>query len=160
MRKRYVIRLSEEERRHLKDLVNTGRHAAQRRRHAEVLLLADEGEYGSAFTDNEVAEQVGCSRRTVEIIRERCVCEGLEMSLERRKRTRNRSRVLDGQGEARLVSLACSKAPKGQSRWTLELLADRLIELNVVESISKETVRQVLKKHDKTLAKTNVVHTE
>ena len=94
----------------------------------------------------------------MEEIRERCVCEGLQAALERKKRSRERSRVLDGEGEARLVSLACSEPPAGRSRWTLRMLGDRLVELEVVESISPETVRQILKKHHQTVAKADVVH--
>jgi len=158
MKKRYVICLSSEEREQLKGLVNRGREAASRRRHAQVLLWADEGEHGAGLTDREAAERVGCTRRTVEQIRERCVCEGLEAALERKKRCRERSRVLDGEGEARLLSIACSEPPAGQARWTLQMLGDRLVELDVVESISKETVRKVLKKHPQTLAEAHVVH--
>jgi transposase len=158
MKKRYVVRLSAEEREQLEDLVNRGREAAYRRRHAQILLLADEGEQGSSLMDREVAERVGCTRRTVEQMRERCVCEGLQAALERRKRFRERSRVLDGEGEARLVSLACSEPPEGRSRWTLKMLGDRLVELEVVESISAEAVRLVLKKHHQTLAEAHVVH--
>lgn len=158
MRKRYVVRFSVEEREHLLGLINRGREAAHRRRHAQVLLLADEGEHGEALLDREVAEQVRCTRRTVEQIRERCVREGLQAALERRARSRERSRVLDGQGEARLVSLACSEPPQGRSRWTLRMLGDRLVELQVVESISTEAVRQVLKKHHQTLAEAHGVH--
>lgn len=158
MKKRYVVRLTVEEREQLEGLVNRGREAAYRRRHAQVLLLADEGEQGAGLIDREVAERVGYSARTVEQIRERCVREGLQSALERKKRSRERTRVLDGEGEARLVSLACSKPPVGQARWTLKMLGDRLIELDVVESISEETVRLVLKKHHQTLAETHVVH--
>lgn len=158
MKKRYIVRLSVEERERLDGLVNRGREAAYRRRHAQILLLADQGEHGEGLIDREIAERVGCSRRTVEQIRERCVCEGLPAALERKKRFRERSRVLDGEGEARLVSLACSEPPAGRSRWTLRMLGDRLVELEVVESISPETVRQVLKKHSQTVAEANVVH--
>lgn len=158
MKKRYVIRLSTVERTQLEGVVNRGREAASRRRHAQVLLLADEGEHGAGLSDREVAERVNCTRRTVEQIRQRCVCEGLQAALERKKRTRERSRVLDGEGEAHLVSIACGEPPAGRARWTLQMLGDRLVELEVVESISKEAVRQVLKKHPQTLAKANVVH--
>lgn len=158
MKKRYVVRLSAEERQRLQDLVHKGREAAYRRRHAQVLLLVDEGQWGEHLIDRETAERVGCSRRTVEQIRQRCVCEGLEVALARKKRSRERSRLLDGEGEARLVSLACSEPPAGRAQWTLKLLSERLIELDVVESISKETVRQVLKKHHQTLAEAHVVH--
>jgi transposase len=158
MKKRYIVRLTADERERLESMVNRGREAAYRRRHAQVLLLADEGEQGSGLIDREVAERVGCTRRTVEQIRERCVCEGLEAALERKKRSRERSRVLDGEGEARLVSLACSEPPEGRARWTLKMLGDQLVELEVVESISTEAVRQILKKHHQTVAKAHVVH--
>ncbi len=158
MKKRFVVRLTTDERTRLEGLIKRGREAAYRRRHAEVLLLVDEGEHGPAQVDTEVAHRTGFARRTVEQIRERCVTEGLDSALERKKRNRERSQRLDGEGEARLITLACSDAPEGQARWTLHLLKDTLVELEVVESISHECVRQVLKKHSKTLAKTNVVH--
>jgi transposase len=158
MKKRYIVRLSQAERNHLEGLVYRGREAAYRRRHAQVLLLVDEGDYGPGQTDVKAAAQVGYSRRTVEQIRERCVTEGLSSALERKKRCREKSLKLDGDGEAQLVQLACSEAPSGHSRWTLQLLAEQLVVLNVVESISPETVRQVLKKHDQTVAKDHVVY--
>jgi len=104
-----------------------------------VLLRADEGERGNGLIDREVAERVGCSRRTVEQIRQRCAREGFPAALERCQRSR--VRVLDSEGEARLVSIACSEPPAGYARWTLRLLGDRLVELKVVESRSPETVR-------------------
>lgn len=158
MKKRYVIRLSLEEREMLDGLVKRGREAAYRRRHAQVLLDADESDFGPAMIDRVVAERTGYSQRMVEQIRERCVCEGLHAALERKKRSRERSRVLDGEGEAHLVSIACSAPPPGHARWTLKMLSDRLVQLEVVESISKETVRRVLKKHYQTVAEENVVH--
>jgi len=158
MKKRFVVKLTSDERDRLEGLIKRGREAAYRRRHAEVLLLVDEGEQGPCCTDNVAAERTGFTRRSVEMIRERCVTEGLDSALERKKRTRERHQRLDGEGEARLINLACSDAPKGYARWTLHMLADKLVELEVVESISHECVRQVLKKHHKTLAKTHVVH--
>ena len=159
MKKRYVVKLTSDERDQLERLINRGREAAYRRRHAQVLMLVDEGEYGPGLFDRDAAERTGFTRRTVEQIRERCVTEGLPEALERKKRSRSRTQKLDGEGEARLISLACSDAPEGYARWTLHMLADQLIELNVVESISHECVRQVLKKHHKTLAEADVVHT-
>ncbi len=158
MKKRFVVKLTLDERSRLEGMIKRGREAAYRRRHAEVLLLVDEGEHGPELVDRVVAERTGFSRRTVEQIRQRCVTEGLDSALERKKRVRERSQRLDGEGEARLISLACSDAPKGHARWTLHLLSDKLVELEVVESISHECVRQVLKKHHKTLAKADVVH--
>lgn len=157
MKKRFVVRLTVEERHRLEGLINRGREAAFRRRHAQVLLLVDEGQHGPGLIDRETAQQVSFSRRTVEQIRERCVTEGLDSALERKKRA-PRQRKLDGDDEAKLVSVACSSPPTGHARWSLRLLADRLVELQVVDSISRECVRQVLKKHHKTLAETHVVH--
>ena len=122
------------------------RQAADRRRRAQILLLVDEGKFGPALADIEAAQTMNVSRRSVEMVRERCVMEGLEQAIDRKKRTRERSRKLDGEGEAQLIQVACSEAPEGQARWTLRLLADRLVELEVVESISQECVRQALKK--------------
>nr|VFK78860.1 MAG: Homeodomain-like domain-containing protein [Candidatus Kentron sp. SD] len=156
MKKWYIVRLSAQERERLEGLVNQGRETAYCRRHARILLLVDEGKYGHALIDREVAEQVGCTRRTVEQVRERCVREGLQAALERRSRSRERSRVLDREGETRLVNLACSEPPEGYSRWTLRMLGDRLVELGVVESISIETVRQVLNTIG--LGKTHLMH--
>lgn len=146
MKKRYVVKLTSEERERLDAVVNHGRQAALRRRHAQILLLTDEGEHGPSLSDQQSAERVGVSRRTVEIVRERLVMEGLDKVLDRKKRTRERSRKLDGEAEAHLINLACSDAPSGQARWTLRLLAGRLVELEVVDSISHECVRQALKK--------------
>jgi len=159
MKKRYVVKLTSDERGQLEGLINRGREAAYRRRHAQVLMLVDEGEHGSGLIDKEAAERTGFTRRTVEQIRERCVTEGLPAALERKKHSRSRAQKLDGEGEARLISLACSDAPQGYARWTLHMLAGQLVELNVVQSISHECVRQVLKKHHKTLAEADVVHT-
>ena len=158
MRKRYVVKLDREERSRLTDMVNHGRVAAYKRRHAQALLLVDEGEYGPGLIDRDAARQTGFRRRTIEMIRERCVIEGLDSALERRKRNREKSRRLDGEGEAQLITLACSEAPRGCARWTLHMLADKLVELEIVDTISHESVRQVLKKHHKTLEDEDVVH--
>ena len=158
MKKRYVVRLTKAERNNLTSLTRRSREAAYRRRHAEVLLLVDEGKQGPALTDRDAAQRVGFSRRTIEQIRERCATAGLASALGRKPRCRERSRRLDKRGEARLVRLACSPAPEGRARWTLSLLADKLVELEIVERISHECVRQVLKKHDKTLTEADVAH--
>ncbi len=135
-----------EERQALEDLVHKGKAAAIRRTHAQILLLADVGTEGPGKLDGEIAEHVGVNHRTVSRLRQRCVEEGLDAALERKPRSRERSRALDGDGEAQLVALMCGDPPPGQSRWTLHMLGSRLIELDVVASISHETVRQVLKK--------------
>jgi transposase len=147
MKKKYLVRLTEEERQALEDLVHKGKTAAHRRTHAHILLGVDEGSYGPGLLDSEVADRVGVNERTVSRLRQRCVEEGLAAALERKPRVREKARVLDGDGEAHLIALMCSEPPPGQSRWTLHLLGNRLVELGIVESISHETVRQVLKKH-------------
>lgn len=146
MKKKYLVRLSETERQQLTDLVRKGKVAAYRRMHAQILLLVDEGPCGPGLKDAEAADRVEVNERTVSRLRQRCVEQGLEAALERQKRVREKRRALDGDGEAQLVALMCSEPPPGQSRWTLHLLGNRLVELGVVESISHETVRQVLKK--------------
>ena len=146
MKKKFIIRLTAAERQALEDLVRKGKAAAYRRTHAQILLWADEGDHGPALLDSEVANTVGVNERTVSRLRQRCVEEGLDAALERKRRVREKHRVLDGDGEARLVALMCSEPPPGQSRWTLTLLGGRLVELGIVDSISHESVRRVLKK--------------
>ena len=146
MKKKYIIRLSAEERQNLTDLVRKGKVAAYRRTHAQILLFTDEGELGPGLQDKEAAERVGVNHRTVSRLRQRCVERGLEAALEREPRCRERARVLDGDGEAQVIALMCGDPPAGQSRWTLNLLSERLVELGVVESVSHETIRKVLKK--------------
>lgn len=146
MKRCYLVKLSGAEREQLRELVDKGKAAAYRRRHAQILLKADEGDAGPAWSDNQIAETFEVHRTTVERLRKRFVEHGLAAALERQKRRRERARVLDGKGEARLIALACQAPPEGQARWTLNLLAECLVELNIVESISHEKVRQVLKK--------------
>ena len=144
--KRYRVKLSTEERQELKTLVSRGRAAAYQQTHARVLLLSDEGQGDEAMKDEEIARalRIGCS--TVERVRRRCVEEGLERALGRKEQLNRRQKRLDGQGEAHLIALACAEPPEGRAGWTLKLLADRLVECEIVESISTETVRQTLKK--------------
>jgi len=145
--KRYVIRLSEGERNRLTALVSKGKTAARKRLHAQVLLKADVSAAGAGWTDRQIVEALGVGERTVQAIRQRCVEEGLDAALERKKQCRpSRQRVLDGAKEARLVALCCGKVPAGQARWTLRLLADELVRLEIVDTVSHETVRQALKK--------------
>lgn len=146
MRKLYIIDLEPAEREELTALVEKGTVAAYRRRHAQILLLADQGEHGPGCHDSEIASQVKVTVQNVERIRKRCVLEGLEAALGRRKRSRERATVLDGEGEAQLVAIACSKPPAGRARWTLHMLCDELKRRRIVRSISHETVRKVLKK--------------
>ncbi|MBU1320683.1 MAG: IS630 family transposase [candidate division Zixibacteria bacterium] len=147
MSKKYIVRLSDRERRGLEQLSAKGKTVAYRIRHAHILLKADAD--GPNWTDWRIAEAFSCHARTVEGIRKRFVEQGLDAALNRKKREMPpREKLLDGEKEARLIALSCSKPPKGRARWTLHLLADKMVELEVVESISHETVRQTLKKNE------------
>ena len=146
MLKKYLVRLSAAERSQLEDIVKKGRVAARKRRHAEILLKADEGEHGPGWNDRKIAEAFESGRCTVERVRQRFVEEGLEAALNERQKSRHRSKKIDGANEARLIQIACSEPPEGHSRWTLRMLADRMVELDSVESLSTEAVRQTLKK--------------
>ena len=142
---KYVVRLSAEERQSLETLVATKRVAAAKSLRARMLLKADVGEAGPGWTDETIAEAFEISLSTVHRLRQGLVEEGLDAALARKHRA-PRPPKLDGKGEARLVMLACSEPPAGRARWTLELLADKLVELRVVDSICGETVRLRLKK--------------
>lgn len=144
--KKYRVRLSVEEQEKLKGLVSRGRAAAYQQTHARIMLLVDEAQEGGAMRDEEIARVLKVGSATVERIRRRCVEEGVEAALSRRQQVNRRPRKLDGDGEARLVAMACSQPPEGRANWTLQLLADRLVEWEIVDSISTETVRQTLKK--------------
>ena len=150
-RKRYRVVLTDEEREELSAIVR-GKASAHRRRHAHILLLADEARAGGGLTDSVIASVLGIGRATAERVRKRCVEEGLEAALERRKQANRKPRKLDGAAEAKLVALACSERPEGHARWTLKLLGERLVELEIVDSIGTETVRRTLKKRCKAVA--------
>ena len=144
--KLYRVRLTAEERAQLGELLAKGKAAARTLTHARILLKADEGLDGPRRTDEEIAEALDVNRSTVERVRIRCVEEGFEAALRPRPSRQLHPRKLDGVQEAHLVTLACSPAPKGRGRWSLRLLADKLVELEIVDDISYETVRQTLKK--------------
>jgi transposase len=147
MAKHYIVRLREEERKQLQELLGKKILAAKKRMRAQVLLKADVGKDAPAWIDRRISEAFGVSVVTIEKIRKAYVLEGLEAAIERKKQCRpSRQPVLDGAKEARLVALCCGTVPAGHGRWTLRMLADKLVELQVVESISHETVRQALKK--------------
>jgi Homeodomain-like domain len=145
--KRYIVTLSAAERGQLDALVRSGRRSARTITRARVLLLVDAGEHGPRWEDRRAAEALGCGHRTVERVRERFVSEGLDAALAHKAPARPRRQpVLDGAAEARLIALACAATPDGLRAWNLRMLADKLVELEVVESVSHETVRQTLKK--------------
>lgn len=146
MEKKYIVRLTEDERLHLENLIHTGKVAASKRLHAQILLKADIGDLGDKWHDKQISEAFGITIRTVERIRERLVKEGLESALNRATSARVRERKIDGENEAHLVALMCGDAPDGRSRWTLRLLGQSMVELGYVENISHETIRQALKK--------------
>jgi Homeodomain-like domain len=144
--KKYIVRLTEDERTYLESLIHTGKVAAHKRLHAEILLKADISELGEKWQDKQIGTAFGITTRTVERIRERLVCEGLESALNRAKPAHAKERKIDGEKEAHLVALMCGDAPDGRSRWTLRLLGQSMVELGYVESVSHETIRQTLKK--------------
>lgn len=146
MQKRFVVTLTDEERRSLRALVSSGKGAARKLMHARILLKADASAGGPNWTDAAISEGVEVGTATVERVRQRFVEQGLEAALVPSKPDRIYERKLDGDGEAHLIALACSESPEGRSRWTLELLADRMVALGHVESLSYQTVRRVLKK--------------
>ena len=146
MEKRYMVALTDEERRSLRALVSSGKGAARKLTHARILLKADARRGGPGWTDLAISEGVDVGTATVERVRKRFVEEGLEAALVPAKSNRVYERKLDGDGEAHLIALACSESPEGRNRWTLELLADRMVALGQVDSLSYQTVRRVLKK--------------
>ncbi len=143
---KYIVRLTAEERTELEDLIHTGKRAASVLIHARILLKADVGEGGPGWDDERIAEAIECGASTVYRVRQALVEEGLPAALFRKKPTGRQYRKLDGAQEAHLIALACGAPPEGRATWTLRLLADRLVELDVVDSISPECVRTTLKK--------------
>lgn len=143
--KKYIVELTSEERKQLQQLVKKGKVPGYKIRHAQMLLKADQGDKGPGWPDVQVAEVFAAHVTTVERLRKRFVEQGLQAALERNKRN-NYARKLDGNGEAHLIAIACSAPPTGRSEWSLRLLADRLVELSVVDSISYMTVSRTLKK--------------
>ena len=145
MHKKYIVRLSDEERAQLTELIRKGKAAAYKIRHVHILLKADVD--GPAWTDAQIAASFAVSVNTVRGVRQRLVEQGLEAALNRKQQDHpSRTPRLDGAGEARLMALRCSTPPAGHARWTLRLLADQVVALEIVETISHETVRQALKK--------------
>ena len=145
-KKKHHIRLSAQEREPLEAILHKGSASALRQRHARILLLADTHGPEGGWSDAQIARATHTSIPTVERVRRVCVEHGLERALERKDPEREYLRKLDGRGEAQLIALCCAAPPQGQARWTLRLLAGRLVELEIVDAISHEAVRQTLKK--------------
>ena len=142
----YEVTLSEEQRHALQQLISKGKAPARKLAHARVLLKIDRNAPGPRWTDEQVAEAFEMSRYTVMRIRERFAINGLDDALSHRPQTQTRARALDGEQEAHLIALSCRSSPQGHARWTLRLLANRMVELSYVEPLSYETVRRTLKK--------------
>jgi transposase len=155
MKKLYKVTLTADERHTLTQLVSNGKTNAAKIKHANILLAIDENVNGRV-SDKDVAQQFHCHANTIAHIRERFVEEGIDAALERKKRTTPPvPPIFDGRAEAQLIRLACSTPPEGRCRWTMQLLADKCIELSIVESTSGETVRKVLKKTNLNLTSRN-----
>jgi transposase len=143
---KYVVRLIPDHRRQLDQMVSSGKHPARVLTRARILLKADAGKAGPGWDDAAIADALDCGSRTVARVRQKYVTGGLDTALYARKPTGRQYRKLDGTQEAKLIAVACSAAPEGRARWTMKLLADRLVELQVVESIDPATVWRTLKK--------------
>ncbi len=149
----YTIKLTKGEVEDLKAIINKGSHTSQTYRAAYVLLNCDEGMYSEKITNEQIAKVLKIGMRTIDRIKKKFIEEGMEATLERKATTRIYERKVDGEVEAKLVTLCCSEPPKGFAKWSLRLLADKMVELNYVESISHVKVREVLKKTNLSLGK-------
>jgi hypothetical protein len=150
--KKYIVTLTEEEREFLTGLVSKGKHRSQKILNALTLLACDESEHQKSRSKNEeIARVLNTSMRKIDRVKKRFVLDGLDVALSGRKGSRIYEKKADGDFEAHLVALSCSKPPEGFARWTLRLLADKVIELNYIDSVSHETVRRVLKKMNSSL---------
>lgn len=145
-KKKYIVSLTTEERETLDQLTTTGKAAAYRMNHARILLKADTNQEGGGWTDKAISHALDISVATIERVRQRFVETNLETALSRQVQQHRKPRRLDGEQEAHLIAMTCGDVPEGQARWSLRLLAARMVELEYVESVSHETVRQALKK--------------
>ncbi len=150
---KYIVTLSKEEHSELMEIINKGCHTSQRFRAAYILLNCDEGKYADKVTNEQISKVLKVGMRTIDRVKKRFIEDGFEAVLERKPPERDYERKADGELEAHLVTLCCSEPPKGYAKWSLRLLADKLVELKYVESISYETVRRVLKKTNYSLGK-------
>lgn len=144
MRKKYIVRLTDEERQRCEQVVDQLKGTSQKVKRANILLKADAD--GPGWTDQQIADAFRCRRQTVENARKKFVLEGFEQALEHKKQQNRKPKTLDGEQEAQIIAMRLGKPPKGYGKWTLRLLARKVVELEIVESISYETVRQTLKK--------------
>ncbi len=150
--KKFIVTLEEDERRNLITLTSKGKHRSQKVLNAMILLACDEGEHqGKRSTNEEIARVLGISMRKIDRVKKRFVVDGLDIALNGRKGSRVYKKKVDGALEAHLIALSCSEPPEGFSRWSLRLLADKVVELDYIDHISHETVRRVLKKTSSSL---------
>ena len=150
---KYTIHLTKSEREDLLAIINRGSHTSQTFRTAYILLNCDEGKYSEKVTNEQISKVLKVGMRTIDRVKKRFMEEGIETVLERRPTQREYTTKIDGETEAKLVTLCCSEPPKGYAKWSLRLLADKMVELHYVESISHVTVRSVLKKTNLSLGK-------
>ena len=144
--KKYIVKLTEEERNELEQIISTGKDSARKILHARILLKADESEEGPRWKDEQISEALEVSFSTIFRVRQRFIEGGTDAAISRHPGSGIRDPKIDGECEAHLVALTCSTVPDGQARWTLRMLADKMVELEYIDSISYETVRQTLKK--------------
>jgi transposase len=154
--KKYIVDLTPSERSELSKITNKGKTAAYKINHARILLKADMNQEGGGWTDSKISESLNIGHATIERVRKRFVEEGIESALNRREQKKRRQRIIDGEKEAYLIAIACSETPGGKSNWTLQMLADKMVELKVVEQVSIETIRQSLKKTNLNLGSMNL----
>ena len=151
--KKYIVTLTKDEREALTALTSKGKHKSQKILNALILLGCDEGEYQiKRSTNDEISRILGISMRKIDRVKERFIMESIEVALNGRKKNRIYDKKTDGDFEAHLVAVSCSEPPEGFARWSLRLLADKVVELNYIDSISHESVRRILKKRNQTLA--------
>lgn len=150
---KYKVTLTKEEREELMSIIDKGKHSSQKFRNALILLNVDEGEFSNKQTNKTISNVLKVGMRTIDRVKKKFVEEGFKSVLERNTGIRIYEKKADGDFEAHLISLACSKAPEGYARWSLRLLSEKMVELNYVDSISHETIRKVLKKTNLNLGK-------
>jgi transposase len=143
---RYTINLSKEERESLLAMIKTGKEAAYKLSHARILLAVDDNERSAFLSDVAISELLHVSPKTIQRIRKRCVEEGLDSAIKRKQHSKTRPRKIQGDEEAHLIAIACSQPPEGRKRWTVRLLADKMVELEILESVAVGTVQNALKK--------------
>jgi len=149
--KKYVVKLSDEEREQLSTLIHSGKHPARKLLKARILLKADASEAGEGWSDSQIAEALDTSVDTVARTRQRLVEDGFEAALAYKYSPASaRPRIFDGAAEAKLIALACGEPPKGRARWTLQLLEEKVVELSIVDRASDNTIRRTLKKPSQT----------